>query len=71
MIALTDISNTDTATLTKLHNHLQHMLDRRAGTVHNKRTKKLKIDFKSSDNLHYNNLVAAVAAELEKRKSNG
>ena len=67
MIAFADISNTDTATLTKLHNHLQHMLDRRAGTVHNKRTKKLKIDFKSSGNGHFNKLLEAVKLELGKR----
>lgn len=68
MILFADISNTDTATLQKVANTLQHMLNRRAGTTHNKRTKKLKIDFKSSGNGHFNKLQAAVAAELGKRQ---
>jgi hypothetical protein len=68
MILLTDIPNTDTTTLKKVAMTLQHMLDRRASTVHNKRTKKLKIDFKTSDNGHFNKLREAVALELGKRK---
>ena len=71
MISITDIPNTDTIVLQKVAATLQHMLDKRFGTKHNKRTKKLKIDFKSSGNGHFNKLQAAVAAELEKRKSNG
>ena len=67
MISLTDIPNTDTATLKKFAATLQHMLDRRANTVHNKRTKKLKVNFKTSENEHFNKLQVAVAAELKKR----
>jgi hypothetical protein len=67
MITLADIPNADTATLKKTAATLQHMLDRRASSIHNKRTKKLKIEFHKSDNGHFNKLQAAVAAELEKR----
>ena len=44
------------------------MLKARQSTKHNKRTKKLKIDFNTSGNGHFNDLMKSMQFEIKKRK---
>jgi len=51
--------------LHKLQVTLQHHVSKRANTLHSKRTKKLKIDFKNTENGYLKQLQAAVEAAIK------
>ena len=70
MIDIRSIDSLPDDKLKLMHKTLLAMLNQRQNTKHNKRTKKLKINFRESENTHFNNLMSAVKAELEKRKLN-
>ena len=68
MIDITAIAALSDDKLKAVHASLKKMAASRAATKHNKRTKKLKIDFKQSENNHFNLLMATAEAEILKRK---
>lgn len=54
--------------LLKLYATLNSKLEQRASTEHNKRTEKLKIDFKSTENGYFKQLLIAIEAALKQQK---
>jgi hypothetical protein len=68
MIEVETVSSLPDDKLKQMHQTLLSMKQSRQQTKHNKRTKKLKINFNQSHNAHFNQLVEAVEAELKQRK---
>lgn len=64
----TNVSDLSLDILKKLDATLKHHLNKRADTKHNKRTKKLKIDFKQTHNKYFVDLHAAVTAQLKAKQ---
>lgn len=70
MIKITEVSKLADEKLKAVHTTLVSMSNRRlaAASKIQKRHKKLKLNFKQSENSHFNNLLDAVKSELVKRK---
>lgn len=63
-----NVSDLSHETLLKLYATLNFKLEQRASTEHNKRTEKLKIDFKLTENGYLKDLLIAIEAVLKQQK---